>query len=129
MAAARSPCRCFRTRVLHFRLKNTALKEKKNGKRKFKRILSYLFVEEGGGFSSRNRPSRIQPCFLHDGSGHSIYYLTPPRGRLFWWIFHLTSRNLRLFPSIPVGICQLITVSAYQRFLLVGTCASFHQFP
>ena len=29
MAAARSPCRCFKTRVLHFRVKNTPLKDKK----------------------------------------------------------------------------------------------------
>ena len=28
MAAARSPCRCFKTRVLHFKVKNTPLKEK-----------------------------------------------------------------------------------------------------
>ena len=110
MAAARSPCRCFKTRVLHFRLKNTPLKDKKMER-------------------ERNRPLRIQPCFLHDRSGCSIYYPNPPHGRLFRWIFHLTSRNLRLFPSIPIGICQLISVSAYQRFLLVGTCSSFHQSP
>ena len=29
MAAARSPCRCFKTRVLHFKVKNTPLKDKK----------------------------------------------------------------------------------------------------
>ena len=29
MAAARSPCRCFKTGVLHFRVKNTPLKDKK----------------------------------------------------------------------------------------------------
>ena len=29
MAAARSPCRCFKTRVLHFKVKNTPVKDKK----------------------------------------------------------------------------------------------------
>ena len=29
MAAARSPCTCFKTRVLHFKVKNTPLKDKK----------------------------------------------------------------------------------------------------
>ena len=29
MAAERSPCRCFKTRVLHFKVKNTPLKDKK----------------------------------------------------------------------------------------------------
>ena len=46
MAATRSPCRCFKTRVLHFKVKNTPLKDK-NGKRKFKRMLIFLFVAEG----------------------------------------------------------------------------------
>ena len=54
MAAPRSPCRCFKTRVLHFRLKNTLLKDKKNGKRKFKRMLSFLFVEEGELFIKKS---------------------------------------------------------------------------
>ena len=29
MAAARSPCRCVKTRALHFKVKNTPLKDKK----------------------------------------------------------------------------------------------------
>ena len=29
MAAARLPCRCFKTRVLHFKVKNTPLEDKK----------------------------------------------------------------------------------------------------
>ena len=36
----------IKTGVLHFKVKNTTLKEK-NGKRKFKRIVSFLFEEEG----------------------------------------------------------------------------------
>ena len=43
----------------------------KNGKRKFKRMLSFLFVEKGKLFirkSSFEEFKTIQPCFLHDGS-------------------------------------------------------------
>ena len=53
MAAARSPCRCFKTRVLHFKVKNTPLKDK-NGKRKFKGMLNFLFVEEGKLFIKKS---------------------------------------------------------------------------
>ena len=53
MAAARSPCRCFKRRVLHFKVKNTPLKDK-NGKRKFKRFLSFLFVEKGKLFIKKS---------------------------------------------------------------------------
>ena len=49
MAAARSPCRCFKTRVLHFKVKNTPLKDK-NGKRKFKEKV----VEEGKLFIKKS---------------------------------------------------------------------------
>ena len=50
MAAARSPCRCFKTRVLHFGVKNTPLK----GKRKSKRMLSFLFVQKGKLFIKKS---------------------------------------------------------------------------
>ena len=53
MAAAQSPCGGFKTRVLHFKVKNTPLKDK-NGKRKFKRMLSFLFVEEGKLFIKKS---------------------------------------------------------------------------
>ena len=53
MADARSPCRCFKTRVLHFRLKYI-VKRQKNGKRKLKRMLSFLFVEEGKFFIKKS---------------------------------------------------------------------------
>ena len=53
MATARSPCRCFKTRVLLFKVKNTPLKDK-NGKRKFKRMLSFLFVEKGKLFIKKS---------------------------------------------------------------------------
>ena len=35
----------FKTKVLHFKIENTPIKDK-NGKRKFKRMLSFLFVDK-----------------------------------------------------------------------------------
>ena len=67
MAAARSPCRCVKTRVLHFKVKNTRSKDK-NGKRKFKRMLSF-FCGGREAFRQEIVLRGIQPCFLH-GAGH-----------------------------------------------------------
>ena len=67
MAAARSPCRCFKTRVLHFRVKNTPLKTK-NGNRKFKRMLSFLFGEEGKLFIKKSSFEEFNLVFLHGGA-------------------------------------------------------------
>ena len=55
----RSPCGGFKTRVMHFRVKNTPLKDG-NGKRKFKRMLVFLFVEKGKLFIKKS-----SFCFLH----------------------------------------------------------------
>ena len=46
MAAARSPCRCFKTRVLHFKVKNVPLKDKKR-KEKVQKNDQLSFVEKG----------------------------------------------------------------------------------
>ena len=66
MAAARSPCGGFKTRVLHFKVKNTPLKDK-HGKGKFKRMLRFLFVEERKIFIEMVLRG-IQPCSLHGGA-------------------------------------------------------------
>ena len=71
MAAAWSPCGGFKTRVLHFKVKNTPLKDK-NGKRKFKRILRFLFVEERKIFIEMVLRG-IQPCSLHGGT-HGLFW-------------------------------------------------------
>ena len=62
MAAAQSPCRSFKTRVLHSRLKNTPLKDKKM-ERKSSKECSAFFLWWKGSFSSRNRPSRNSTLF------------------------------------------------------------------
>ena len=54
MADARSPCRYFKSRVLHFRLKTTPLKDKKMERESSKKMLSFLFVEEGKLFIKKS---------------------------------------------------------------------------
>ena len=36
----------FKTKVLYLKIENTPIKKDKNGKRKFKRMLSFLFVDK-----------------------------------------------------------------------------------
>ena len=56
----------FKTKVLHFKIENTPIKDT-NGKRKFKRMLSFLFVDKRKLFAEIVFRG-IQPCFLHGGS-------------------------------------------------------------
>ena len=66
MAAARSPCRCFKTRVLHFKVKNKPLKDKKwKGKDPKNARLSSCGGREA--FRQEIVLRGIQSCFLHDG--------------------------------------------------------------
>ena len=85
MAAARSPCRCFKTRVLHFRLKNTPLKDKKM-ERESSAEYSAFFWWRKGSFSSRNRPSKNSITSI--GQSKHIHVSTPyeflMRLRIIW---------------------------------------------
>ena len=63
MAAARSPCRCFKTRAMHFKVKNTPLKDKK-WKEKVQKNAQLSFCGEREVFH--------QPCFLHGGA-HGLF--------------------------------------------------------
>ena len=71
MAAARSSCRCFKTRVLHFSVKNAPLKDKK-WKEKVQKKYSAFFLWSKGSFSSRNRPSRNSALFSSRRSAWSV---------------------------------------------------------
>ena len=51
----------FKTKVLHFKIENTPIKDT-NGKRKFKRMLSFLRIRYDIVFRG------IQPCFLRIGA-------------------------------------------------------------
>ena len=52
MAAERSPCRCFKTRVLHFTVKNTPLKDKK-WKEKVQKNAQLSFCGEKEAFDTQ----------------------------------------------------------------------------
>ena len=67
MAAARSPCRCFKTRVLHFKVKNTPFKDKK-WKEKVQKNAQLSFCGEREAFHQELVLRGIQPCFLHGGA-------------------------------------------------------------
>ena len=71
MAAARSPCRCFKTRVLHFKFKNTPLKDKK-WKEKDPKNAQLSFCGGREAFHQEIVLRGIQPCFLHDGA-HGLF--------------------------------------------------------
>ena len=77
MAAERSPyspCRCFKTRVLHFKVKNTPFRTVKRQKmeRESSKECSAFFLWRKGSFSSRNRPSRNSTLFSSRRSPWSV---------------------------------------------------------
>ena len=65
MAAARSACRFFKTRVLHFKVKNTPLKDNKR-KEKVQKNAQLSFCEGRQAFHQEIVLRRIQTCFLLD---------------------------------------------------------------
>ena len=71
MVAARSPCRCFKTKVLHFKVKNTPLKDKK-WKEKDPKNAQLSFCGGREAFHQEIVLRGIQPCFLHDGA-HGLF--------------------------------------------------------
>ena len=71
MAAARSPCRCFKTRVLLFKVENTPSKDKK-WKEKDQKNAQHSFCGEREAFRQEIVLRGIQPCFLHEGA-HGLF--------------------------------------------------------
>ena len=71
MAAARSPCRCFRTRVLHFKVKDTPLKDRK-WEEKVQKNAQLSFCGGREAFHKEIVLRGIQPCFLLDGA-HGLF--------------------------------------------------------
>ena len=74
MAAPRSPCGGFKTRVLHFKVKNTPLKDK-NWKEKVQKPweCSVFFCGGREAFHQEIVLRGIQPCFLHGGA-HGLFW-------------------------------------------------------
>ena len=71
MAATRLPCRSFKTRVLHFKVKNIPLKDKK-WKEKVQKNAQLSFCGGSEAFRQEIVLRGIQPCFLHDGA-HGLF--------------------------------------------------------
>ena len=71
MAAVQSPCRCFKTRVHHSKVKNTPLKDKK-WKEKVQKNAQLSFYAEREAFHQEIVLRGIQPCFLHGGA-HGLF--------------------------------------------------------
>ena len=71
MAATLSPCRCYKTRVLHFRVKNTPLKDIK-WKEKVQKNAQLSFSGGREAFYQEIVLRGIQPCFLPDGA-HGLF--------------------------------------------------------
>ena len=72
VSAARSPCRCLRTRALHFKVKNTPLKDKK-WKEKVQKNAQLSFCGGREAFHQEIVLRGIQPCLLHDGA-HGLFW-------------------------------------------------------
>ena len=64
--------RCFKTRVLHFKVKNTPLKDK-NRKEKVRKNAQLSFCGEREAFHQEIVLRGIQPCFLLDGA-HGLFW-------------------------------------------------------
>ena len=113
MAAAWSPCGGFKTRVLHFKVKNTPLKDK-NGKRKFKRMLRFLFVEERKIFIEMVLRG-IQPCSLHDGT-HGLFWNATKAAKF------LLNFQVHCPPPPPPPKKKIYKMRPYLKWILCWIC-------
>ena len=72
----------FKTKVLHFKIENTPIKDT-NGKRKFKRMLSFLFVDKRKLFAMKLSFEEFNLVFYT--ADRSVWLvLNQPRQRGFW---------------------------------------------
>ena len=79
----------FKTKVLHFKIENTPIKDT-NGKRKFKRMLSFLFVDKRKLFAMKLSFEESNLVF-YTADRSAWLVLNQPRQRGFW-------RHLRYIP-------------------------------
>ena len=92
MAAARSPCRCFKTRVLLFKVKNTPLKDKK-WKEKDSKNAQFSFCGGREAFRQEIVLRGIQPWFLHDGA-HGLFSNATKAVKFFRYILHSMAETI-----------------------------------
>ena len=79
----------FKTKVLHFKIENTPIKDT-NGKRKFKRMLSFLFVDKRKLFAMKLSLEEFNLVF-YTADRSAWLVLNQPRQRGVW-------RHLRYIP-------------------------------
>ena len=72
----------FKTKVLHFKIENTPIKDT-NGKRKFKRMLSFLFVGKRQLFAMKLSFEEFNLVF-YTANRNTWLVLNQPRQRGFW---------------------------------------------
>ena len=72
----------FKTKVLHFKIENTPIKDT-NGKRKFKRMLSFLFVDKRKLFAMKLSFEEFNLVF-YTADRSTWLVLNQPRQRGFW---------------------------------------------
>ena len=100
----------FKTKILHFKMENTPIKDT-NGKRKFKRMLSFLFVDKRKLFAMKLSFEEFN-LVLCTADWSAWLVLNQPRQQGFW-------RHLRYIPysmineecSFSKRICEFIKVS------------------
>ena len=80
----------FKTKVLHFKIENTPIKDT-NGKRKFKRMLSFLFVDKRKLFAMKLSFEEFNLVF-YTADRNAWLVLNQTRQRGFW-------RHLRYIPN------------------------------
>ena len=80
----------FKTKGLHFKIENTLIKDR-NGKRKFKRVLSVSFLWTTKAFRHEIVFQGIQRCYTPTADLSAWLVLNQPRQRGFW-------RHLRYIP-------------------------------
>ena len=106
----------FKTKVLHFKIENTPIKDT-NGKRKFKRMLSFLFVDKRKLFAMKLSFEESNLVF-YTADRSAWLVLNQPRQRGFW-------RHLRY---IPYSMIKEKYVFKREFFYFKGFMDGFLQF-
>ena len=120
MAAARWPWRCFKTRVLHFKVKNTPLKDKK-WKEEVQKNAQLSFCGGREAFHQEIVLRGIQPCFLLE---------MQPRQWSFCWIFryilHFMAKTITFFEG---NLCIFKCFIGVLQLFLFGTNEKLQNVP
>ena len=113
MAAARSPCGGFKTRVLHFKLRYTVKRQKMY--RGSSKNAQFSFCGGREAFHQEIVLRGIQTCFLHGEAGGLGFEMQPARRRSFCrtlrYILHPVAKKISFFKR---------NLYVYKRFIYVS---------